>query len=213
MKTRRKMDFTLVELLVVIAVIAILSSLLLPSLNKAREKTRQIACAGNLKQIGAAVMMYSMDYQGYMVGDPVAGNDGSHVMAALCPYLNVKRSDGQEVPWNSDLTLVPSAKVFKCPSEKSIRYTYQYGWNRYVREYYNYSLNKITQTSSVFIWMDAYWHSLGFNAFAQSDSNRYVRDGSRHNTGNNICWADGHVTWAKIAFSTDIQRSWFYQSP
>ena len=145
--------------------------------------------------------------------DPVVGNDGSYVMAVLCPYLNVKRSNGVELPYNSDLTLVASGKVFKCPSEKSVLYHKQYGWNRYVREYYNYSLNKITQTPSVFIWMDAYWHSLGFNAFKQDDSNRYVRDGSRHNTGNNICWADGHVTWAKIMFPSDIQQSWFYQSP
>ncbi len=50
--------FTLVELLVVIAVIGILASMLLPSLQKAREKGRQALCTSNLKQFGVAVEMY-----------------------------------------------------------------------------------------------------------------------------------------------------------
>lgn len=58
----RRTEFTLVEMLVVIAVIAILSALLLPALGKARETARKSGCASNLKQVGLACMMYINDY-------------------------------------------------------------------------------------------------------------------------------------------------------
>jgi len=61
---RKDFEFTLLELLIVIAIIALLASLLLPSLAKAKKRSDAIACAGNLRQLYAAELMYINDYNG-----------------------------------------------------------------------------------------------------------------------------------------------------
>jgi prepilin-type N-terminal cleavage/methylation domain-containing protein/prepilin-type processing-associated H-X9-DG protein len=65
MESRRQV-FTLIELLVVISIIAILASLLLPALGKARERGREISCKSNLKQNAIPFIMYEDDYNGYI---------------------------------------------------------------------------------------------------------------------------------------------------
>ena len=79
-----KKYFTMLELLIVIAVIVILVSILLPALNKARDKAMEISCTARMKNIGLAVISYIGDFSDYL--PPVNGH--SH---CLSPYLSIKQ--------------------------------------------------------------------------------------------------------------------------
>ena len=63
---KRKMNFTLLELLIVIAIIAILAALFLPALNAARGKGYAIQCLNHLRQIGIGAIQYAGDHNDFM---------------------------------------------------------------------------------------------------------------------------------------------------
>jgi prepilin-type processing-associated H-X9-DG protein len=65
----------LIELLVVVSIIALLISILLPSLSRAKKQARQVACASNLRQLGQCMEMYVMQYGCYV---PVATDKGEY---------------------------------------------------------------------------------------------------------------------------------------
>lgn len=95
---RRGLHFTLVELLVVIAVIALLASMLLPALGKAKSTSRAIMCSGNMRQWTVGTHVYADSWQDYLP---------PHIMAtpSLTSYTYWNRWDS----WLRDVFL-PNAR-------------------------------------------------------------------------------------------------------
>jgi prepilin-type processing-associated H-X9-DG protein/prepilin-type N-terminal cleavage/methylation domain-containing protein len=113
--------FTLVELLVVIATIAVLAGLLLPNLSIAKRKAQSIACENNLKTLQLASELYTDDNRGYfppnretVLGGFLQSIEGAWVLG------NAKRDTTDEnlrrgVLW----AYVGAARPYKCPADRS----------------------------------------------------------------------------------------------
>jgi len=117
----RQGAFTLVELLVVIGIIALLISILLPSLSAAREQAASVKCLSNLRQLGVAAAAYTAQNKNYLV--PADVRDFTRPVSLSYQDVNetwatILVADGfLTYPEVTDTNIPPSGdNVFRCPS-------------------------------------------------------------------------------------------------
>lgn len=164
---RQQSAFTLVELLVVIGIIAILISLLLPSLGKARRAAKQVACASNLRQMGVAFTLYTQANAGRyplsLVG--IEKTNGMGDSSSWMPFYTIQTdprmpgarygtSDGYNiahfVSWMDLLyPYLKSVAIFQCPARADEVGTDLYALGFIPPGYgYNFAVNGLKYSSA-----------------------------------------------------------------
>jgi len=207
----KKVGFTLVEVMVVVGIIGLLALLLFPTFNKARESALRAKCASNLKQLGAAVFMYTADHDGNIyVPYPVStvqfcGKQGSgaginNPIRFLNPYLGG--------PFQANTTDV---LVARCPADKGMpggnNSQYNASGTSYMFNYVspvvskptlstlgqtNYKLINVAQHSKTLMILD----QAAFNYYNGGDRKQHWH--SKNDVRVNACFVDGHVEFILI---------------
>ena len=132
MKKPRGVRFTLIEVLVVIAIIAILAALLLPALGSARISAKKVACAGNVRQLTTAVLLYSGDNQHNFT--PALGQGGMYCGDAYSLRTNFSPYGPSGYGWLLEANYI-NFNILACPVNNGINPNF-YNTPREMQVYY-----------------------------------------------------------------------------
>lgn len=207
--------FTLIEILVVVAIIALLAAIMFPVFARARENARKSSCLSNLKQISLGWMMYTQDYDEMAPIADYYSADGNieYGWDFTLNYLNGATSPGLLNPY------IKNGQINNCPSfygnTNGRPYT-GYAYNTsYIGGEYDWTAGKFRDSASLAqiedpvdtaIFADAaYWatdfsdpskqYIAGLN-YLRSPLGDTYKAGTvdfRHNGTANVAYADGHV--------------------
>jgi len=213
---KRTSGFSLIELLTVIAVIAILSAILVPTVGKVRAQARLSNCVSNLRQWGQANLMFAADNRGMIPWDGGA-NRGPHNMVlhpdargvrpwwnALPPYMDSPTISALQTARN--LPTLGDSSVFICPNAErqannaapdwlcyGPNYLLSYGPNTTTRPRIT-TVDMIEQTSRVVLFSETTNHAPGTDGTIASNANpHYLARATRHEGRAGAVFFDGHV--------------------